>query len=1214
MLPRLPSKARPRWEHLGFREQGTDIADERIKALETEIRALDDKEETLKREQDEISRTAGKERDDAISKNRAIQQRLRKANDPDIGSLQENLANRFKETESALKLTLDNLDLGEIHQKMKEILQEPGRQSPLVVQKKLTWVQKKLTQSKKKKDELTKKKITLTQNVEELEMELKALNTPSEPKEESSDSESWASSRSRPMSPDRDLDIGEEKGLKEMVKGYEKGSSTGGGTERGDVAHGVEERVAEDEVLVEHEETEKDAMRVDMRKDGNQDIKGQQEQQKESEKLEQVKEDSRKQRQRLEKKKAELQKVEKLKKASEISTKLETERLKEEKCQSEISTEYREIKRLEKELKDLKKKQQEKNDDKEEESQAENDIEILMRKDTQEYEEMAEQDVREKELREVRDLVLSKRAPHRASRREEREHRRATPRWARERRPVSHLGRPERLHGFDALPRGMREVLDPDDSDSTNDEAEDPSRQRFLELLELMIKSTEDLETQIRMILEHREEMSRVQDMKHILYSEMRLERKWLEHVKAHSTLETGGSCSDSLKHNHLSGERVNDKIDYEDLEGESFRVLILLPAPEPHYPLICKLETWPLNGRGETQQYAALSYFWGSEGHNGRIYFLGDNDDEPSVVNPERWGSAARRATSVRIRNNLFRALLRLRSHGKGAQKVALWVDFLCINQHNSAEKTQQLSRMVNIYSSASNVCIWLGESDRDKRSDEAMAFIPTLMDFAVFDRHANDRKQAKKWYALGELMRDRWFSRRWIVQEIALAKDATVHCGGAIVRWSDFADAASLLVSNQETIKSLFDFSDWREGPNTLGDIEAFGASILLEATNNLFLRKHNGEIKRPIKSIESLVTSLKTFDTSDQRDLIYSLKCIASDTSRHLWQHDKGGRDDLPADYSKSEIEVYKDFTEFCVRSSNSLDIICRPWAMPVKGEKTLLPSWIPLLSSSEFGLPDEIYSGRKNGEVLVGHAGQPNYAAASQKPCQVQFKSEPQEKDSSTRDRGGNGSERIEVLFARGFRMAKIDHVSARNTGGVIAKESLNMGKWPGFGKDTDSVPDPIWRTLVADRNHNGQVPPSWYQRACLRCLEIADVFNNGDLNIGEILQGHSEMLRKYLTRVRNVTWNRRFFTATVQDPEQPLFGLCPPKSTEGDFICILYGCSVPVVMRESGSGRYMTLIGEAYVHGKMDGEALEDFEEGKIWGQNGGSKDEEFAII
>lgn len=159
----------------------------------------------------------------------------------------------------------------------------------------------------------------------------------------------------------------------------------------------------------------------------------------------------------------------------------------------------------------------------------------------------------------------------------------------------------------------------------------------------------------------------------------------------------------------------------------------------------------------------------------------------------------------------------------------------------------------------------------------------------------------------------------------------------------------------------------------------------------------------------------------------------------------------------------------------------------------------------------------------------------------------------------------------------------------------------MGQWTGFEKNTDSVPDPIWRTLVAERDQHGQVPPSWYQRACLRCLEIADTFNNGDLNVGELLQGNSEMLRKYLTHVRNVTCNRRFFSAVIRktkaEEQSALFGLCPPESKADDFICILYGCSVPVILREH-SGGYMRLIGEAYVHGKMDGEAMEDMREGR----------------
>ncbi|KAI1074796.1 hypothetical protein F5B20DRAFT_585968 [Whalleya microplaca] len=45
--------------------------------------------------------------------------------------------------------------------------------------------------------------------------------------------------------------------------------------------------------------------------------------------------------------------------------------------------------------------------------------------------------------------------------------------------------------------------------------------------------------------------------------------------------------------------------------------------------------------------------------------------------------------------------------------------------------------------------------------------------MDVAILDRLAHDKKKAKKWYALAELMRGRCFSLRWIVQEITFVKE---------------------------------------------------------------------------------------------------------------------------------------------------------------------------------------------------------------------------------------------------------------------------------------------------------------------------------------------------------------------------------------------------------------------------------------------------------
>ena len=42
------------------------------------------------------------------------------------------------------------------------------------------------------------------------------------------------------------------------------------------------------------------------------------------------------------------------------------------------------------------------------------------------------------------------------------------------------------------------------------------------------------------------------------------------------------------------------------------------------------------------------------------------------------------------------------------------------------------------------------------------------------------------------------------------------------------------------------------------------------------------------------------------------------------------------------------------------------------------------------------------------------------------------------------------------------------------------------------------------------------------------------------------------------------------------------GLAPKSARMGDLVCILFGCSVPVVLRRSGDAYF--LIGECYAHG------------------------------
>jgi hypothetical protein len=48
---------------------------------------------------------------------------------------------------------------------------------------------------------------------------------------------------------------------------------------------------------------------------------------------------------------------------------------------------------------------------------------------------------------------------------------------------------------------------------------------------------------------------------------------------------------------------------------------------------------------------------------------------------------------------------------------------------------------------------------------------------------------------------------------------------------------------------------------------------------------------------------------------------------------------------------------------------------------------------------------------------------------------------------------------------------------------------------------------------------------------------------------------------------------------------------------GDFVCVIFGCSVPVILRKVRD--HFRVVGEAYVHGLMDGQAVKSLAEGEL---------------
>ncbi|KAH8650844.1 heterokaryon incompatibility protein-domain-containing protein, partial [Tricladium varicosporioides] len=651
---------------------------------------------------------------------------------------------------------------------------------------------------------------------------------------------------------------------------------------------------------------------------------------------------------------------------------------------------------------------------------------------------------------------------------------------------------------------------------------------------------------------------------------------------------------------------------------------------------ILCELVITKLRKDADTHiPYEALSWCWGAP-------------DANSYINIRKKG----KIYAKYVRPDLVYAMHALRNHQIDRY---LWIDAICINQEDTKEKNHQIEMMAEIYGRAVQVCVWLGVAT--KSSQIALRFIKKeVLQLRHFDELCGSRQASEKWKALLELMQRPWFSRRWVVQEISLARQAVMYCGSDQISWQKFAVAVELFVEVEtathrlsEVIKKdpkFFHVPGWFEY------VSALGASLLVEATGRLFRdnktkrvqkleaglkpRKNSDEelddipdIQRPkgqpLLSLEYLVSNLSSFDTTVEHDNIYALLAISKDTtpkaatkSLHITDHTRAvlekftQKKDYRVDYDLPYVDVCKDFIQFCIEQSmrndpsRALDVICRPWATEqkvlVKRRKTRalelekkkarekralrkahasiptsiddksagdmigeekknfdempLPSWIPQLSSAPYAMDykagvEGLTIGRMNADPLVGVPSltQRNYNAAETKQLNMKkFKFRKREKWN------------YYSMFVEGFVLDTIAEVQQSSQTGAIPTEWADFGDWPDAkGKP----PDKFWRTLVADRGRDAKNPPVYYARACKESFSKGSI-KSGAISTTDLINNErNSVVAQFCRRVQAVIWNR-----ALVKTENGTLGLVGKNVQKGDKICILYGCSVPIVLRRS----------------------------------------------
>jgi hypothetical protein len=461
--------------------------------------------------------------------------------------------------------------------------------------------------------------------------------------------------------------------------------------------------------------------------------------------------------------------------------------------------------------------------------------------------------------------------------------------------------------------------------------------------------------------------------------------------------------------------------------------------------------------------------------------------------------------------------------------------------------------------------------------------------LDVVLRDETRNE-DAVRSWVTFCRLLQRPWFERRWVIQEVAYARRLSVRIGTDVLSWLDFADALDLYLAKIDRLRELYSHSTIFKTKSSARDgIEGSKAMALLKLSSSVFQKSSDSVVMPRLISLESPVLTPSSFAVSDAQDIVYALLYLANDrydimSSSYISPVDYT----LTSDYIKHAADTSLHFTRYCMVRSQPFDIICRRWAywprphLYSQYNKRFHPTWSGTASYGGAGHPQ-----RTMPEDLVGLVGSRVYDASRGVALRAHtpfptFK---------------------HVIQAEGVVLGIVKKKSAVISGGRLHKHCIRMLGWD--GTLNNGVNDKIWRTLVMNRSPDGKTAPTWYRRACALALTKIDA--NGILNIADLVADNSQSstMIDYLRRVWTATQYRKVFHCTsfhmIADTraslglEDTVVGLGPEdmKCYDEDLVCILFGCSVPVVLRHChfyGTGtRHVVFVGACYVHGHIERE-------------------------
>ena len=205
-----------------------------------------------------------------------------------------------------------------------------------------------------------------------------------------------------------------------------------------------------------------------------------------------------------------------------------------------------------------------------------------------------------------------------------------------------------------------------------------------------------------------------------------------------------------------------------------SFRVLQLITKPDgqPSWDLInVSLDLPPV--------YTTISYTW----------------DSVEIISSISFKDGQRFPLTDTLSTML--AALEEKAKSERLSLFSVWIDAICINQLDNSEKGLQVQMMRDIYMNSQKTLIWLGYiSDNSSRVADTILRMKELFSrrpvISGDPNYASEIVKDEPWLRdlddqLDDLFKRKWFSRVWIIQEVACSDQVEFMWSNKVMSWDD-------------------------------------------------------------------------------------------------------------------------------------------------------------------------------------------------------------------------------------------------------------------------------------------------------------------------------------------------------------------------------------------------------------------------------------------